>query len=379
MSIGLFDGDLSQYRTCSFNLELMKLATYYKKRGEIVALTTSLAPQKYSKMFYRKDYYDGFFPSEIETEPNLIYGGYAFTNGIYRPLDMKIEKAAPSPSIYSKYEDLICFTTEEKRQFKKSLVSEHIRLSLDGQSIWEDWPLQITKATKGRTVTLHDFNLNDIKDSDIVVKEALDYIQKGESKCYVATKFPIQVDNEKDFLKWIEMPGSDGAYFIQYNGIMSDETVATFAGRKDRNYSKHILYNIFDGYQGEEDFYKNRLPKIVKQVIFLRMNLMKFSLIYDDDFFISKEWLQLVEVLNNYGAQGLKWTEKIPKELFLKGTISKFIGSFGEKTPRPEQFLTKRDGLLMLSFIQEKNPDLFYDLLNCRTVELQGGKFCEKS
>ena len=103
MSIGLFDGDLSLYKNVLFNLELMKLATYYRNQGEIVALSTSLALDKYSKMFYRKDFYDGLFPSDVGVDERLVYGGYAFTNGLYRPMDLAIEKSKPVTSIYLKY------------------------------------------------------------------------------------------------------------------------------------------------------------------------------------------------------------------------------------------------------------------------------------
>ena len=117
MSIGLFDGDLSLYKNVLFNLELMKLANYYRSKGEIVALSTSLATDKYSKMIYRKDFYDGIFPSDIGVNPDLIYGGYAFTNGLYRPLDLEIEKTKPVTSIYLKYQDLICHNKTERDLF----------------------------------------------------------------------------------------------------------------------------------------------------------------------------------------------------------------------------------------------------------------------
>ena len=53
------------------NLELMKISSYYKKKMEIVNLSPSFSPNMYNKFIYRKDYYDGIFPSEIFKNNNI--------------------------------------------------------------------------------------------------------------------------------------------------------------------------------------------------------------------------------------------------------------------------------------------------------------------
>ena len=63
MSIGLYDIDLITYFQVAFNLELMKLATYYKRKREIVQLSPIFQPERYTKFIMRKDYYDSNFPS----------------------------------------------------------------------------------------------------------------------------------------------------------------------------------------------------------------------------------------------------------------------------------------------------------------------------
>ena len=46
MSVGIMDADLAAYSLVPFNLEVMKLSAYYKKKGEIVILSPSFTPDK---------------------------------------------------------------------------------------------------------------------------------------------------------------------------------------------------------------------------------------------------------------------------------------------------------------------------------------------
>ena len=59
MSIGLYDIDFMTYIHVPFNLTLMKLAAYYKKKREVVVLAPYLEPERYQKMYVVKDYFDG--------------------------------------------------------------------------------------------------------------------------------------------------------------------------------------------------------------------------------------------------------------------------------------------------------------------------------
>ena len=86
MSVGLFDGDMSKYHQVPFNLELMKLSSFYKKKGEIVQLSPHFSPERYGKFFYRQDYYDGIYPEKMEARWDIECG---FFDDIYtcKPID----------------------------------------------------------------------------------------------------------------------------------------------------------------------------------------------------------------------------------------------------------------------------------------------------
>ena len=59
---------------------------------EIVNLSPSFSPNMYNKFIYRKDYYDGIFPSEIFKNNNIEYGGLAFNQENYVSLSEDMEK-----------------------------------------------------------------------------------------------------------------------------------------------------------------------------------------------------------------------------------------------------------------------------------------------
>lgn len=92
MSIGIMDADMANYTLVPFNLEAMKIASYYKKKGEIVILSPSFTPDRHQKFFFRKDYEDGNYPFGLMRTPNVEYGGLAFSNNIYQPLPLEIER-----------------------------------------------------------------------------------------------------------------------------------------------------------------------------------------------------------------------------------------------------------------------------------------------
>ena len=83
MSVGILDADLTKYILVPFNLEVMKLSAYYKKKGEIVVLAPSFTPERNTKFIYRKDYDDGEYPLALTTTKNVEYGGLAFSNNVY--------------------------------------------------------------------------------------------------------------------------------------------------------------------------------------------------------------------------------------------------------------------------------------------------------
>ena len=130
------------------NLELMKASSYYKKKMEIVNLSPSFSPNMYNKFIYRKDYYDGIFPSEIFKNNNIEYGGLAFNQENYISLSEDIEKQKPDVFIYENIRKKFCTNFKMKEAFNTLMRAEHFRLSLDNKTIWNNFEKQINNITK---------------------------------------------------------------------------------------------------------------------------------------------------------------------------------------------------------------------------------------
>lgn len=79
---------------------------------------------------------------------------------------------------------------------------------------------------KRRNIIFHDYDLNSIKDGDLIIGDIMkSYKEKGRKDALFGTKFPIVASNDKEFLKWIYLPINTNECYLQFNGIMEDSTI----------------------------------------------------------------------------------------------------------------------------------------------------------
>lgn len=126
----MFDKDLKTFKNSPFNLELMKLSTYFKDRGEIVTLVPTFSPEKHQKFYYWQDYFTDNITEKI-TQPNVTIGGRAFTNDVYKPLKEEVERQKPDVFLYSKMNKRYYDTKVAAEGFRLMTNAVHLRLSLD--------------------------------------------------------------------------------------------------------------------------------------------------------------------------------------------------------------------------------------------------------
>ncbi len=297
MSIGLYDADIRTYPNLPFNLEIMKLASYYLKRGEITVLSPQFEPERYSYFFYRQDYPTIKKIPNFTKINNLKYGGLYFTNGKYVPLEEEIEKMQPNTEIYRKFGEGNFALIKDKNNFNKLLKANHFRFSLDDKKIWINYEKQFNNITRHiGTLFNHDVDLSAIDGSYEELKNIL-----YNKNLFLAVKFPINVNNLVELEKWLMLPLSRNYSEIQYKTFMSFEELKDFICiLENKNYINSISYSPVLCVTSEVDFLNNYLIKIVQQVSFLKSKQIKILLKNESPFLIDYNYELLFTFLNQY-------------------------------------------------------------------------------
>ena len=377
MSIGIMDADMSSYTLVPFNLEVMKLSAYYKKKGEIVTLSPSFTPEKNTKFFYRKDYNDGEFPLNLLTSKNVEYGGLAFSNNVYNPLPLEIEKQRPDTEIYAKMEPVIKGTTSGARNkiFQNMMTAEHCRISLDGKTIWKDYPSQFKYLAGARNLMLHDYDLGAIEGGFETVQEILSKARTDGWATKVGMKFPVQVKDGKELLKWSSLNSNSTFYSLRYIGVMDDDTFNEWVSTcRQRAVYSQMEYHVTAPWYDPNDFIENLLPKIFRQVIISRSYRVFFSLKYDEGFFPDPRWEKVIRLFNYYHNSYSGEPLSRYFNMIADDTMFDFA-SKSQVVPKSYygEVFNKDQIREIFAFVREFNYPLFKDFYEC-TAEKLGGR-----
>ena len=378
MSVGIMDADLSTYVLVPFNLEAMKLSAYYKKKGEIVVLSPSFTPERNTKFFYRKDYNDGEFPPNLLNVPNVEYGGLAFSNNKYYPLPLDIEKMKPDTSLYQRAAALILGDMSQRRQkiFRNMMEAEHCRISLDGKTVWPDYPRQFISLPSARTLMLHDYDLAAIDGGFETVKHILSRARNDGWATKVGMKFPVQARDGQTLLNWSSLNTNSTFYSLRYDGVIDDDAFLEWVGRiRQKAVFTQIEYHVTASRYTENDFIENLLPKIFRQVIISRSYYVFFTLIYDDDFFTDKRWCDVLQLFNYYHNS----LSSIPQTGYLAKISEDTLFDFAKASDKIPNWWYKGKAMNKdqiretFAFVRENHPSLFTDFYECNAKKL-GGK-----
>lgn len=377
MSIGLYDGDLQKYFHCPFNLELMKIAAYYKNKNQIVSLSPTFSPERYSQFFYRKDYYDGSFPEKLMTSKNVEYGGLAFTQGIYAPMELAIETTPPDRSIYEKVlKTYFDFKGQEglRKSYAALTNSQHLRLSLDGKTVWPEFEKQLKDIDSTSAFFFHDADLGKIENSYEVIQDILKLRKDTMLPQRVGMKFNTTINTDDDLIKWSSLYNLNNFFALEFQGLIGDEALSEVVDNIPNSRSKQIEYNITKNLSSQNDFFLKRLPKIYHQLLFCRDNRRFFSLKYDDNFFVDKRWERVIDLLNCYIRSAARsnlqnWTKYNSED-----SLFKFCSSFDNHKYLKENF-TKEEAKDLFVFVANNNYDLFKEFYETRQIKLKGGSF----
>ena len=366
------------YQCHSTSLEAMKLSAYYKKKGEIVVLSPSFTPERNTKFIYRKDYNDGDFPLGLTVTPNVEYGGLAFSNNKYFPLPLEIERMRPDTSLYEKAAGLILgdMSGNRKKIYRNMMEAEHCRISLDGKTVWPDYPRQFHSITSARNLMLHDYDLGAIDGGFETVKYILSRARNDGWATKVGMKFPVQTSDSQSLLNWSSINTNSTFYSLRYDGVIDDDAFLEWVGRiRQKAVFNQIEYHVTASRYTADHFIENLLPKIFRQVIISRSYYVFFTLIYDDDFFPDKQWCDVLRLFNFYHNS----YSGVPQTTFLNKVNEDTLFDFAaasDKMPRHYyhgKAMSKDEIRNTFAFVREKHPSLFTDFYECNAKKL-GGK-----
>jgi hypothetical protein len=373
------DADMATYTLVPFNLEVMKLAAYYKKEGEIVILTPSFTPDRHQKYFYRKDYDDGDYPIDLLRHQNVEYGGLAFSNNVYVPLPPEIEKMRPDPSIYEKMENVIMSAdgaaAHKKKIFQNMMNSEHCRISLDGKTVWPEFHKQFKFLKTARNLMIHDYDLGAIEGGFEAVKSILDRARTDGWATKVGMKFPVRIKTGQDLLNWSSLNCNSTFFSLRYDGVIDDNTFIKWVGSvKEKAIYKQMEYYVTAPWYDPNDFVKNLLPKIFRQVIISRSYRVFFTLKYDDGFFPDPMWEKVLRLFNYYHNS----LSGLPQSSYLRALPTDTLFDFAANSQKQPKYyygdvLNKDEIREIFAFVRENNYDLFKDFYECTAQKLLGG------
>ena len=375
--IGVYDYDFHTYEHVIPNLECAKLCTYHYNMHNIAVLAPALEPEKYTHFIIRKEYNDGIYPSEF-FRSNCEYGGRAFTPDQYMPLPPQIEKTIPNMHIYDKYISRFGHTKTDEQTIKRILNCAHMRLSNDEETPKPFSNLQnIMNAGRFTGIIFHDYDLARVKGAYDAIEEislTRNFVtKKGINPYPIGNKFPIQVNSSEELQKWLKITTAPNLFFLQYNGLMSDEVLYNLCV-ENRRMARQVYYNVSKFCSSENQFVKERLPKIFKQVLFLRMQDIKILLNYDEDFIVTPEIKKLIELLNCWLS--FSWQENFIPNV---QTLQAFVRHNDKLHYQSWAFLTvtvtTEEAREIFKYIYDNNYELFKLFYEWDSVKYEGGRF----
>lgn len=368
MSIGLYDEDFFKYHQTIPNLELMKIASYYKKKREIVVLSPSIAPDRYSLFFLRKDYYDGSFPKELGEKQNIQYGGLAFSYNKYHQLSEEIEACDADFTIYLPYRHL--FEAELKNNALAYVAlknAAHLRLSLDEKTISPYFLKQTQRLGSRNILFLHDYDLSNVDNAWETVIEGLSNLNYENKKTVLATKYPIRCKNLSQFERWKEIQLSTYGNF-RITSLLSDEDFFALTKYAEEIRGLHIIYSPYPSSSSANHFSEEELLKIFKQVIFCCNNHVRILLNVSDNFLLTQETVDLIRLFSSYNTFYQKYdtTDGLYRYCKLLKT---------ETTTGFQDVMTREKAKKVFLYVAENYPNLFKEFYERNKVELIGGNF----
>lgn len=359
MIIGLWDADFTTFRQPIFNLELMKLASYYKQQNHIVTLSPKLEPDRFTKFIVRKDWDDGKYPKEFFRE-NVTYGGRAFAEQ-YIPLDKEIELSRPDTHIYDTFARVYSFNLYKMPEFGIMQHALHSRASYDGKTLSDSFLNSLNWIySRNKSFIFHDYDLGK---TECGLKAAHMVTEQKTSKIpiYIGAKFPISIYNDDQMYQWLQLKTLKSFFTLELHYIMSDDTFRVFL-QKSFNKCDNIECIVTSSCSDENDFMINKLPIFYKQALISSNRGKRFLLKYDSEFFKDKRYERVIDFINffNHGhAVTYLDSRKNTKEITLYQYVKNWQTRWENYCKDQRLIFTFEEIREIFTFVREKNYEVF--------------------
>ena len=363
MSYGLFDCDFLNQKYPILNLELMKLSTFYKRKGEIVAYSSTFKPERYNNFIIGKDRLGENFNYPILNYNNIQLVGRFFSPKKYTPLDIEIEKQKPDTSLYEKvFKDHA--NTIDSTFASAQLRGEHIRLSLDGTTLWDNFDKQFKNDYRTSIINIYDYNITQIEN----VNEVLNYIttrNKTKNPQRLSIKFPVRLNSVFELQKWQTYDYAHHQVNFLIDHPLTQEEVDYLVQNKQFLMHKKITLDISKNTTYEE-FINGGINVLFRQISILRTLPFRMALIYDKEFFKDERWERVTHLIKKYLETHYKRTrDKTKRQYYTLFAYAKGI-NFRKVFHYKKEELNVRE---LFYFVQQENYSLFKDFYELLSKE----------
>ena len=345
MAIAFYDYDIYlKPSKIMLNLELMKIASYYNKRGDATYLISDLSTiGEFDHIYvFRNVMPKRTIKKEVERieGENVTHIGLAFTGGIYVPLENQFEKEVAWPNIYWSY--FRKKINEEKLtlgMLEKYLNSHYLRLRA-GQNF-----LKLDGLEKKEKVFIYDAEIERVPDWEL----KLDFCSQitKEKRIHMVNK--LHFYTPEDLIKFSKIKGCNSddvklIYSCGYNEFK--EIVEQMKGWCSPRNGIHYEFGNLKNPASLNEAVVDLILSINK---FLLARSVKIAVIFDVSDISSTSEINRLQKAFQYWTD-IRVGDESLKQYFKKRMLKDFDEIYGlvMKTPYAQQFeslcnITKND------------------------------------
>ena len=366
MSYGLYDADLPFYPIPFYNLELMKLSSFYKRKREIVGLSPDFSPQRYNHFLVRQDFYN---PYAHFKGPNVELGGRAYDGEAYKPLPIEIELMRPDISLYDRVKP------NQIKGYNKGALStmrraEHLRLSLDGKTIWKDFERQLRHDDKVYGVIFHDYNLNAIEGARELIEESIAKWIPHTGGRRVGMKY-----NKEDLISWLSLQPMIPYFSLVHKGLIDETYIPDLVEvYRTSNAIRQASVDITNCFTSDQ-LINGGIQRIFRNIINLRSHCLTFPLIYNENVLFDDDWKMVMKLILRYNTHlATNGDPEFFRRVEPFETLYSYCFGAIKQYQIKEPLLEKESIQKIFQFVRENNYDLFKDFYEYRGGEVRNDR-----